>query len=186
MKASFYSLLPVFIGFLFAICLYTCSCSGIKTHPEYKGVNPEVQSYVDEYKALAKIQGIVFENEVTIGFKSINDANVIGECYYGNGWREIDIQALWWMESSNTSRLALLWHELSHCYCGRGHDFEGKKYPEPDEIKKLAKENKLGGVGYYPDLCSKSIMFPIILLDECIKIHYNDYIKEMFRDCRPF
>ena len=71
----------------------------MKFHPEYKGVDPKVQGLVNEYKDLAKKQGIVFDKEVTVGFTKLGENgrfDIIGRCTYGWGWREVDISPEFW------------------------------------------------------------------------------------------
>lgn len=192
----------VFVGILLGISLTSCSCSGIKLRPEYKGVDPRVQELVNEYKELAKTNGITFKNEVTIGFKklsygnssglkkisSADDNNIIGLCTYGLGWREIDISEEYWKNASDMSRKILIFHENSHCFCDRDHDFESKPYPESyskresDLIKMIATGKPLPG--YYEDMCPKSLMYPEILEDYCSINHKEDYEKEMFQNCQ--
>lgn len=190
-------LVIVYIGFFIALTLVRCSSIG-KLTPEYKGVDPKVKDLVDEYKDLAKVQGITFKREVTVGFKDI-DNDVIGICNYGENWREIDLDRSFWQQSSNITHLALLFHELDHCKCNRDHDYRGKDYPSPKEIDKQTRdypslkeinkqvgEVKLGDFGYYPDKCPKSMMYPYILDDNCTLAHFNDYIEELFENCEPY
>ena len=196
----------VLISFFLIISLANCSCSHIKLHPEYKGVDPKVQGLVNEYKELAKEHGIVFNKEVTIGFKNlsygsssgltkkISDAdsdNIIGMCLHELGWREIDISKKYWDGASSISQETLIKHELTHCYCDRNHDYQGK-IPYPDtyakrqvELMEMIHEQK-PLPGYYEDLCPRSIMYPKILEDYCVLRHYEDYIEEMFTDCEAW
>lgn len=106
-------------------------------------------------------------------------------CTYGGFWREIDIDIDFWNRATPTSKLALMFHELAHCYCTRGHDFaDGTEYPEPkfmDFFSKCTTEP-----GYYPDGCPLSIMHPIIIEDTCVANHYNDYVNELFNRCDPW
>ena len=185
MKPYMKRLVIVYIGFFLALNLVRCSSVG-KLTPEYKGVDPKVKDLVDEYKDLAKAQGITFKHEVTVGFKDIDDDGVIGICNYGENWREIDLDRSFWQQSSNITHLALLFHENGHCYCNRNHDYKGKDYPSLKEIDRQAREGKLGGFGYYPDKCPKSIMYPYILDDNCTLAHFNDYIEELFENCEPY
>lgn len=180
MAFNFKHLICVFIGVLAT----TCSTAPIKKHPEYKGIDPRFESLVKEYKEIAKIQKITFKNEVTIGFKKINEDDIVGLCNYGEDWREIDIDLLYWENTTNTTHLALLFHELTHCYCDRGHDYGKKKeYPTPKEIRENEREQIRNLPGYYEDGCPLSLMHPIVVEDECVTRHYDDYIHEMFDRC---
>ena len=181
----------VFIAFLVNFSCQSCATIDIKQFPEYKGVDPRAASFVKEYKELAKIQGITFKNDVTIGFKKINSGNVIGICTRAPGWREIDLDLDFWASSTQISRMSLVYHELSHCYCGREHDWgTGKPYPETSadrakEVLDALAKNKIPP-GRYEDGCPLSFLYPVILDDNCVLAHYDDYIKEMFNRCEPY
>ena len=71
-----------------------------------------------------------------------------------------------------------MWHELSHCYCERNHDYRGKKY---DEGK--AASSKGSGDSFYDNGCPRSIMYPIIVEDNCAWTYYDEYVQEMFENC---
>lgn len=164
----------------------------IKIHPDYTGVDPRAQPIVNEYVWLSKQNHLDFDKPVTIGFKKINYKTVIGLCTNAWRWREIDLDIDYWNNSSYTSHVALLFHELTHCYCGRIHDYaDGKKYPEntEDRIKDaLDWFNKKGPTipGYLEDGCPSTFMYPEILDDSCTLTHYDYYIHEMFDRCDPW
>lgn len=97
----------------------------IKQIPEYVGeiADPELTVIVNEYKKLAKARGIEFKRDVTIGYSKISGKSVIGTCTYGGKWREIDIDTDFWADASWMSKTILGFHELTHCYCTRFHDY---------------------------------------------------------------
>ncbi len=167
--------------------------------PIHKGVDPQLQPLVNEYKALASEKNLQFKHEVTVGFTDIKESNgkykAVGVCYYGNDFREIDIDRNEWETSSEWGRKALLFHELTHCYCTRPHDWaKDKKYPEVfmqnvfDYLKRfsLLKEDKKPKPGYREDGCPISIMHPIVIDDDCMVIYYDQYMKEMFERCQTW
>jgi hypothetical protein len=78
----------------------------------------------------------------------------------------------------------MIWHELTHCYCDRSHDYGENKPYGNDGVK--ARKDPTKRDGFYLDNCPKSIMFPEILNDSCFNSHYNDYTKEMFDRCIPY
>lgn len=168
-----------------------CSSPHIKIAPEYHGVDERARSLVNEYFWLSKQNNITFTHKVSVGFKVLNDGLAVGMCTFGPGWREIDIDSNYWYNSTNTTRLALVFHELTHCYCGRDHDYEeGKKYPET-EAARVARALKWlieGGErpGYWDDGCPISFMHPSVVDDECTMAHYNEYLTEMFTRCQPY
>lgn len=170
-----------------AIALLCVSCGApppIKTHPEYKGVAPQAKPLVDEYLWLSAQNHIEFDAEVTVGFKHINYGAVVGICNYGETWREIDIDVDYWNSSTNLTRAALLFHELTHCYCGRDHDFgKDQKYSDSETLRDLQAVRH--APGYFDDECPTSLMFPQVTPDDCMKAHYDQYVKEMFDRCEP-
>lgn len=184
----------LFIAYIVIILTFTACCTVNligKIAPEYQGVDPRAQYAVDEFIAIAKIKGIEFTKPVTIGFNLINKDDVIGVCTYGGYFREIDLDIDFWNHRSKLSRLALVFHELTHCYCSRGHDFgEGKAYSEKlTETWRIAmrtRSTKKGTPGYWDDGCATTIMHPILANDDCLKEHYQEYIEEMFDRCEPW
>lgn len=184
MKINIKALLIIYTSLFLSLNLIQCS-SLVKNAPEYKGVDPRVGHFVKEYKELAKRQGLTFNHDVTIGFKKINDGATVGLTHYGNGWREIDVDSLYWDNISEMHRWALISHELSHAYCNRNHDWgKGIPYPEYETWKK-GKEPK---EGRYKDgtNCPLSIMYPVVLDDFCMLMHYSDYMIELFNRCEPY
>lgn len=164
-----------------------------KLTPEFKGIDPKIKSYYDEYVQLAKIQNIVFLMNVTIGVKDIKSDKIIGVCHYGLGFREIDIDRKFWERAGELQREALVFHELTHCICSRHeHDYaDGKIYPEADLNKFLVYATKMcvepgSQKGYYDDGCPLSLMHPTVLDSTCMSLHYPEYIKEMFDRCLPW
>lgn len=157
--------------------------NNIKITPEYPGVDPKVALYVDEWLSLAKERGLLFDNVVTVGFKDINRGDVIGMCNYGMGFREVDLDNKFWRESTEISKRALVDHELTHCYCYRGHDFgNGQEYEDAErDIKDPSKKD-----GFFIDRCPTSLMFPYIVEDRCFLAHYPDYINEVFNRCKRY
>jgi hypothetical protein len=108
------------------------------------------------------------------------------------GFREIDIDNKYWATSSSAEKTTEMYHELTHCLCGRDHDFgKDQRYPEPETleifvvIKNMCVE-KTEPKGLYEDGCPLSVMYPRILSGNCLSLHYNDYIKEMFDRCNPW
>lgn len=133
--------------------------------------------------------GIRFTRNIGVSMTKIEKPNVIGLCYYLGTYRQIELDTLFWKFSDSHQRLALIFHELTHCYCSRKHDFDGVKYPETDQEKAEAhKKYKETGErhGYYDDGCPRSIMHPTVVDGFCIQLHYGEYIMEMFDRCRAY
>jgi hypothetical protein len=175
---------------LIASILIVTACSTIqpKLAPEYDGVDPKLQSYVDEFLALSKLNHVTFKHSVTVGFKRLS-GSIVGMCTHGGLWNEIDIDPSFWNYSTNLEKTALIYHELTHCYCNRGHDHgKGEEYGTLDQMVKEVDLWHGGEVpGRYPkDFCPTTLMYPRVLDNECMQMHYNDYVKEMFDRCSPW
>lgn len=178
----------------FSILLFLSACTQpipSKHHPEYVGVDPKVQTLVDEYMWLSKQNHVEFKHKVTIGFKVINEGAAVGLTSFGWSFREIDIDSTYWDHATKTSRMALVFHELTHAYCGRDHDYgNGTKYPDTEEkrIHEAMEWVVKGGPrpGYWDDGCAVSLMYPVVLEDDCILEHYQEYTKEMFDRCDAY
>jgi hypothetical protein len=177
-----------------AISMFLMSCGILKIakiKPEYTGVDPQLQSYVNEFIELAKIHDIRFYNKVTVGFKKVNEGNIIGVCHYGAFFREVDIDMDFWQNANEMDRLSLIFHELTHCYCERRHDF-GKNdvYPKNrlERYKAYWRHLMYGdkSYGYLKDGCPKSLMHPSLLDARCMYAHYDVYVAEMFERCDPW
>lgn len=169
-----------------------------KSRPDYIGVDAAAKPYVDEFFALSKRNNITFKHEVSVGFTKIDHGSVIGVCTYSRQFREVDLDKNFFDKASEKRKKALIFHELTHCYCARSHDFAaGQEYP--DGIFDIFIEKIKNGVvdkipwclaktppGYLEDLCPSSIMHPYILEDTCLEQHWEYYIKEMFERCDPY
>ena len=148
--------------------------------PKYNGVDPKAEPLVDEWLSLAEVYGLKFDKTVTVGFMDIDRAGVVGQTNYSYFFREIDLDKTYWEYSTNIQRTILLFHELSHAYCDREHDF-GKNEPYDDKIVGMA-----SGLGYFEDSCPRSILYPYVLKADCYLSHYQEYISEMFTRCEPY
>jgi hypothetical protein len=182
MKINLKTLLLVYTALFLCLNLVRCANLG-KIAPEYRGVDPKLEHFVKEFKELAEMQGITFKHGVSMGFKKLGGTTV-GLTTYGRSFREIDIDTEFFNNSTEITRNTLVWHELVHAYCYRGHTWGyGRVYPEYSEWH--GKEPK---EGRYKDgsRCPLSIMYPSVLDDFCLLIHYGDYTTEMFRNCRPY
>ena len=151
-----------------------------RTFPKYDGVDPEAAPYVNQWLYLAKARGLTFDQQVTVGFANIKEAGVAGQTTYGPDYVEIDLNVKDWNRFSKVERAAVVYHELTHAYCYRDHDFGyGTPYPEIQD-----EDNPKKG-GFFDDGCSFSIMCPYIMDDFCNTIHYSEYVEEMFNRCAP-
>lgn len=182
---------------ILSIMLLFMSCAQSIKKDEKKGpffsteiANPEIKVIHNEFIKIANYYGIHFRNKVSIGFSNINEGKIIGICTYGNSFREISLDTGYWERSSWNSKVALLFHELTHCFCGRDHDFDdGIPYPDGSikyEIRKIFSGLISENNGFMEDGCEKSIMAPIIISNRCFSAHYAYYIKEMLNRCEAW
>jgi len=179
-----------FLGII-AILLVSLSCGQPGLHPEYKDVDPRASKYVEEYLWLSNYNHIHFDKKVTLGFKKIDQGDTIGLCINGGFFREVDIDQDFWSHATERSKYTLVFHELTHCYCGRAHDYgEGAMYPEKeaDRITQAVQWTLNGGPrpGYWDDGCPVSLMYPVLVDDDCVATHYSEYVSEMFNRCDPW
>lgn len=162
-----------------------------KDKPEYTGVDPALQPLVNEYKSLAEKEGIKFTHEVSVGFTDIDHRDIVGLCHYGKDFREIDIDLEYFNKITELQRKELVYHELTHCYCLRKHDFgEDRSYPEANDSK-FDRSEKFRSIfwitpGFFVDGCPTSIMYPYVLTNGCYEKHQEHYEKEMFERCQPY
>lgn len=187
--------------FVLLLTIGACSCStkkakedsDAKKAPEYVGVPMNLEPYVNEFMELSKQYNLTFKKTVTIGIKEINRGRTIGLCTYGKDWREIDIDVDFYFAASEKRKKALVFHELIHCYCTRGHDFgKDKNYAESALTRLVQRVQEIPWClvrtppGYLDDYCPATIMHPEIIDDTCLGKHWPYYMKEMFDRCEPF
>lgn len=158
---------------------------------KFRGINPKIGKYLNEYSTLAEKRGLGTSKEllknITAGFGRIGkDSGTVGTCTpnFGGGG-EIEIDILYWKNKGDLTRRALVYHEATHCICGREHTYnygkpydETRKDPQSEWSKEQLKEN-----GYFEDKCSVSLMHPKMQSDECLKTHWDHYVGEMFEGC---
>lgn len=144
--------------------------------------------YYEEYTRLAMKRKIVFNHDVTIGFKEINEGSTIGICTLSEKWHEIDLDTVFWKKHSEIERKFLTFHELTHCFCNRDHDFgNGQMYTPLGWFATLIPFRKdYKSTGYFKDGCPMSIMAPVIATEDCLESYYEYYIDEMFNRCKPW
>jgi hypothetical protein len=171
-----------------SLCWVGCSEITIKTMPEFYGTDYRADKLLSDFMSLSTENHVTFTHKVSIGFKRIDQGPVVGLCHDGLYFREITLDTDFWINTTQLGKIALFFHEAAHCYCGRDHDYNGIPYPESESerfgeyIKGIFSKRP----GYYPDGCPLSLMFPSVVPDECVRLHYNDYTKEMFQNCKPW
>lgn len=179
-------LVKIAINCLLLGTLISCAMTlnDIKFMPKYQGVDPKIAPYASEWLSLAKDNGLTFKHTVTIGIKNIGHDYIVGLCTYGPNFREIDIDRKYWDSSTESGKIALIYHELAHCYCYRKHDYgDGKEYGDKAEDARKDPDKQ---DGFFKDKCPISLMFPEVVEDDCVQAHYGEYIKEVFNRCEEY
>jgi hypothetical protein len=100
--------------------LLTTACSEYKQKDPRSivGIDQQVASYVEMFESFygKKI------GDISIGFAPI-DGSIIGRCtIWSNGFRQITLDPEYWAQSSERSRIGLVFHELGHCKLNRDHN----------------------------------------------------------------
>ena len=184
------------------LVIFTYGCGSDKptieprNKPIHVGIDPRAKPLIRQYVDLAKTHGVKFTRRLTVGFTDIKaesggGSRVVGICFYGKNFREIDIDNNQWNTHSPISLKNLIFHELTHCLCGRGHDYgDGEAYPSIEIEEILSFLNRwpfyAAKPGRYADGCPLSIMYTHVLSDRCLEEHQKDYFKEMFNRCSPW
>lgn len=139
---------------IFILCVGTAFAQG----PFY--------GYVKDFLILARVYNRPHATTFNIGFGDTTKVgkDVIGLCYQEDAKDpSIIILPSWWEQASDTSRMMLVSHELSHCILGRDHKLS--LYLNHDPI---------------------SIMYPVIFSDEVFNRHAKEYIEELFTNKDSF
>jgi len=127
------------------------SCAMLDRHP---GVDSNLKPYYDDFLASAGLQS----SRVRVGFRRLPKDNkwIIGECNYLTG--NVDIDPIFWHNSSEIERRGLVYHELGHCVLWKIHT-----------------------KGVYSDGCSKSLMSPSLPESFCLRRYWSQYKEELFK-----
>jgi hypothetical protein len=102
------------------------------------------------------------ESHLVIKLGIIKDKEVVGFCakeynLLGDLTRRlIIIDKDYWNGFSYRKRQLLLWHEIGHCLFNKKHD-----------------------ESFHFDGCPRSIMYPTVLSEACIELHYEDYLLQL-------
>ena len=158
MKKILGSIMRICILLMFFYAGLFSGCSIIKVHDE------ELKPYV---KTFGNTMGIKYSDlkDGRIGFRTLRGSYVlsdsaIGVCHYTPNKIYIDPRHWYRGYISEKSRVALIHHELGHCYCNLVHDNEMRK-----------------------NGCPVSLMAAYTTSDSCLNLHWDDYIKELKEKC---
>ncbi|MBX2815970.1 MAG: hypothetical protein KTR24_08230 [Saprospiraceae bacterium] len=97
----------------------------VQSEPEFPGVQEALWPYFRLFEDEAAARGLTVDlvaSRITAEIASIDEGNVIGRCQYGRySGNHITIDAEFWTRSGHLGREMVVFHELGHCYLGRGH-----------------------------------------------------------------
>lgn len=171
------------------ILLLLSSCG----YHRFSEVDNQLKPYVDEYIELSK--PLKFDSKMRLvvlsaGFSEDMLDNVVGVCKsYPDHSREIEIDAIYWSLQSERSKKNLMFHELTHCLCNRGHDHKYGPYRPVEQEYRGADQSwsylEYEENGYFIDGCPNSLMHPIMVSPMCLSKYWDHYISEMFENCNP-
>lgn len=178
----------IFFIFLFLVAIPSCIFVDFSLFVnKFKNVDPELQFYIDKYEQQLKQKNKNIQKfpKLTAGFGRLENNNV-GTCtqlFGGNV--EIEIDSFYWRSVSEKEKLALIYHEATHCICDRHHNHKLGKYPEADS---LDNPNKLDAQdleknGFFSDRCPTTLMYPEMPSTVCLSAHWDEYVSEIFSTC---
>jgi len=106
------------------ICLFfSCQPNAIVELP----IAPEdrdLEFYIEKFRTEAEERGRVIDfrfDLIEASIEPIEEDRVAGQCSVRAGDREITIDSDYWRRSTPQLREWVVFHELGHCYLGRGH-----------------------------------------------------------------
>ncbi len=131
-KFSFLSLL-----FIFGILVFFTSCQpdeelDLTSEEEllplgqFPGVDPALWSYFSNFEAEAATRGLdidLYLANITGEIAEIEEEHVAGRCTFSSAApNAVTIDKTFWDRSSVLFREFVVFHELGHCFLGRGHE----------------------------------------------------------------
>jgi len=96
------------------------------THKQYPLVDQALWSHFSAFEQAAAERGYrvdLSNTQITGTIESLNQGNVAGVCSYGGrtNRRDVTIDKEFWDRASHLGREYIVFHELGHCFLGRGH-----------------------------------------------------------------
>jgi hypothetical protein len=153
----------------------------------------EFSKNTNNYISLEEINKYLDFEYDTLGYTSnvLEEKGTIGQCMipFFETKGKITIDPNYWEKASEYSKKGLILHEMAHCACSVGHTVEIYELETHWLIKFLHKfgiKTARDRVHYRDDGCAKSIMFPYIPSNYCIEKHWNEYVEEVNKKCRPW
>lgn len=109
------------IIFLFSV---SCSSELEETEVSFQNVDEELLPFFDSFEMEGKKRGLQIDLEsagITGVIQNISDDGVAGTCQYGSHIAHVTIDRGFWNHSNDDFKEYVVFHELGHCYLGRGH-----------------------------------------------------------------
>ena len=94
----------------------------------FPGVDPELWSHFTNFENEAAARGLDIDlaaSNITGDIEEINEEHVAGRCSFSGSRvtpNAVTIDRTFWERSGNLFREFVVFHELGHCFLGRGHE----------------------------------------------------------------
>lgn len=92
---------------------------------QYANVDKALWPFFKSFEKEGAKRGLTIDlnsANITASFKDIEEENVAGTCSYSHhSPRKITIDIPFWKGSTHLAKEMIVFHELGHCYLGRGH-----------------------------------------------------------------
>lgn len=113
--------------------------------------------HIASFIQAANRQGVKIQANNLIVRLTALPTNMMGKCYKSKRQNTITLSPLYWTVLSPLDQQQLMWHELGHCWLGRGHDNST-----------------------LPDGSPASIMNTYHFAQDLYWMHYEHYVNELF------
>lgn len=129
-----------------------------------------------------------FDQHVQITFhdniaKEIDHKNAIAVCYQQLVFPlKIQIEKEWWYRTGDYEHWSVVYHEAGHCVCHLDHTSD----TDSEWFFDLLAHHGVRAIHapWMADGCPKSLMYPIVVGQDCVIRHEDEYVKELFAKCQ--
>jgi hypothetical protein len=159
------------------------------TYRQFDGIDPRLSGYLDSFMIrYGHLVDPKTAEGLTMGISVVGftNTNAVGRCYYSklpDGGREISISYWDFSWYSESQREELVFHELGHCLCNLDHTHKGGTYREPDKEYPSNNLEEWPKLGYLPDGCPASTMYPRVMGSDCYEKHRELYLQDILNRC---
>lgn len=111
---------------LFVIGLFGmfAACSGNDPALADPFVEEEIATYFRRFEDEGHRRGLVIDLQaagIEGYFTDIEEDRVYGQCQQSSNWKRLYVDIPYWEQARELEKEFLIFHELGHCYLGRGH-----------------------------------------------------------------